>query len=617
MKKNLTAIFVASSVGVISLGSTLAAYGTDQIGELISSIVSSNAVKPEGSIDNENFSYDPDTETLTVKIVDGFYDWKNAVPQEFVSTVAIDDSIETIPNEAFKSCTSLKKVDFTEQSALRIIEDSAFEGCTALEQIGYCTTDDYKWNHKLQESVRAEVIRFPLSLSEIGKNAFKNCTGLKSIYFGSHWTFNCIKDGAFENCTTLTEVEIPDGCQQIGNSVFKGCTGIKYLRVNNGLNMIGASAFEGCTDLRYADLKKCYNLEIGEKAFADCHLLWKIELGSGSLTIKNKAFYNTYCEGILLPQWWSYDTVSIAGDIFECSEEYAKTLKNPTKYIIYSTDNINRGLATLPDCINNLPDSIVRLSYYSQIYDPKYNGGTWVSLVDENGNSGVYLTIESELSEGEKVIIPEAIGGLYESKVIKIMDKNGDELDSNKYKMTYNPSLMFWQDGDTMNHLKDNVEAPSGGFNIEPEPTQPPEESSEPESSETESSEPESSETTSSTPPPYIPPSRPESSEPESSEPESSEPESSETESSEPELNESEFSEPTSSNSEDESNPSKPTDVPHNNSDSVGSVPNPPGNSSNTNPPDNNPNTGAQFLVPAIVVGAAIVVVVAKRRKMK
>lgn len=610
MKKNLTAIFVASSVGVISLGSTLAAYGTDEISGLISSIVSGNAVKPEGSIDNDNFSYDPDTETLTIKTDAGFDEYKVSVPQEFVSTVAIDNSIVTIKNDAFKGCTNLKRVDFTEQSALKTIGDSAFEGCTALEQIGYLYVDDYKWNHKLQEAERAEVIQFPGSLEGIGENAFKDCTGLKSIYFGSHWTLNCIKDGAFENCTSLTELDLPMGCQQIGSRAFNGCTGIKYLRVNNGLNMIGASAFEGCTDLRYADLKNCYNLEIGEKAFADCHFLWKIELGSGSLTIKNKAFYNTYCEGILLPQWWSYDTVSIAGDIFECSEEYAKTLKNPTKYIIYSTDNINRGFATLPDCIKNLPDSIVRLSYYSQIYDPEYNGGTWVSLGDGNGNSAVHLTIESKLPEEGTVIVPETIGGFYESKVIKVMDKNGDELDSNKYEMTYNPSLLFWQDGDTKNHLKDNVEEPSGGFNIEPEPTPPPEESSD-----SSSSVPTSSEPTPSRPTP--PPSRPESSEPESSETESSEPESSEPESSEPESGEPESSEPTSINSEDESNPSNPTDVPHGNSDSVGSVPNPPDNSSNPNPPDKNPNTGARFLAPAIVAGAAIVAVAARRRKMK
>lgn len=620
MKKNLTAIFVASSVAVMSLGSTLAAYGADQIGELISSIVSSDVVKPEGSIDNEHFSYAPDTETLTIKTTDSFYEWRDSVPQEFVSIVVIDDSIETVPREAFKGCTSLKKAEFTESSRLNKIEESAFEGCTALEQVGHIYITDYKWNHKLQIAEHAELIRFPSSLSEIGENAFKDCTELKSIYF-TPYTINYIRDSAFENCTALTELEIPMGCQQIGNRAFKGCTGIKFLKADNGLRIIGMNAFEGCTDLRYADLEQCYSLEIYDKAFADCHYLWKINLPSGSITIRSKAFYNTYLEGILLKDWWSYDNIDIAGDILECSEEYAKRLKNPTKYIIYSTDNINKGYATLLECFNNFPDSVVVLSFYGQIFDENYNGGTWVSIVDENGNVVYYLTIESELPEEGTVIVPESIG-MFPTNVGRIMDKDGNVLDADKYKTTYNPSLMFYMDEDTKTHLMDNVEEPSGGFDFEPEPTPPEEssdpESSDPESSEPESSEPESSESTPPTPPPYYPPNPPESSQPESSDsessgPESSDPESSELESSEPESSETESSVPessvpTSSNSEDEFDTSKPTDTPHNSNGSVGSVP---------NPSDDNPNTGVRFLVPAIFAGAAIVVVATRRRKMR
>lgn len=120
--------------------------------------------------------------------------------------------------------------------------------------------------------------------------------------------------------------------------------------------------------------------------------------------------------------------------------------------------------------------------------------------------------------------------------------------------------------------------------------------SSEPESSDS-SSEPTSSEPTPSrpTPPPYVPPINDD--DPVEPDPDSSD------DSSEPES-----SEPDSSNSEDESNASKPTDVPHSNSDSVGSVP---------NPPDNNPNTGVRLFAPAIFAGAAIVVVAVRRRKMK
>lgn len=155
MKKNLMAVLTASSVAVMAMGTTLAAYGTDEIVEIISSIVSSDAVKPEESIDNGNFSYDPGTETLTIKADAGFDEWKDSVPKEFVLTVAIDDSIETIPNEAFKGCANLKMVNLTGNSGLKKIGDSAFEGCTALEQMGFSSTYYSKWNHELQEKESA------------------------------------------------------------------------------------------------------------------------------------------------------------------------------------------------------------------------------------------------------------------------------------------------------------------------------------------------------------------------------------------------------------------------------------------------------------------------------
>lgn len=119
MKKNLMAVLTASSVAVMAMGTTLAAYGADEVVDALSSIVSRDAVKPTESINETGFEYAPDTETLTIKTDDGFSAWKDSVPKEFVSTVAIDDSIETIPNEAFKGCVSLKMVNLTGDSNLK------------------------------------------------------------------------------------------------------------------------------------------------------------------------------------------------------------------------------------------------------------------------------------------------------------------------------------------------------------------------------------------------------------------------------------------------------------------------------------------------------------------
>lgn len=523
---------------------------------------------------------------------------------------------------------------------LKKIGDSAFEGCTALEQMGFSSTYYSKWNHELQKSESAQVIMPSYNIESIGDNAFKDCAALKSIFFGEDNGFKSIGNSAFENCTSLTELDLRNPINKIGDSAFKGCTGIKYLKVDTRRNLvIGASAFEGCTDLRYVDLIGCSGnpLSINEKAFADCHKLWRVALPGScqyQITIGSQAFYNTYCEGILLPEWVFYPTnISIAPDLFDCSDDFAATLANPTKYVLYNADDYEEtGVKpTPPECITNLSDKVARFSYQTQ-------DESFCSIRDENNQPAIHLTVESELPDEGKVRIPNLIGGGTDPRrVIKFMGKDGAELSTDKYEITYNPLLYkeSVSNGgasvEVTETLVGSVDEPPGGFN----PTQPPEDPSDSDSSDSESSEPESSgdssdssssvptssESTPSipTPPPYIPSSRPESSEPESSEPESSEPESSEPESSEPELSEPESSEPESSepessNSEDKSNPSKPTDIPHNDSgESMGSLMNPP-----NNPPDiNNPNTGVRFLAPAIVAGAAIVVVAAKRRKMK
>lgn len=613
MKKNLMAVLTASSVAVMAMGTTLAAYGADEVVDALSSIVSRDAVKPTESINKTGFEYAPDTETLTIKTDDGFSAWKDSVPQEFVSTVAIDDSIETIPNEAFKGCTNLKMVNLTNRSCLETIGDSAFEGCTALEQMGFSSTYYSKWNHELQKSESAQVIMPSYNIKSIGDNAFKDCAALKSIFFGENG-FESIGNSAFENCTSLKELDIKNYITKIGDSAFKGCTGIKYLKVETYWALtIGISAFEGCTDLRYVDLIGCNGnpLSISEKAFADCHKLWRVALPGRcdyQITIGSQAFYNTYCEGILLPEWndTTYTNISIAPDFFDCSDDFAETLANPTKYVLYNADGIEdwdseNFCSTLepkpiPDCITNLHNTVARFSYQTQ--DESFN-----SIRDENNQPAIHLTVETELPSEGKVKIPSLIGGgKNPPRVIKFMGKDGDELSTNKYETTYNPLLYkeSVSDGGASGGtggetLAGGVDEPPGGFK-NPGDSGSGEDSGDSGSSSGTSSEPTSSGTTPSRPTP--PPSRPESSEPESSETESSEPESSEPES----------SETTPSNSEDEFNPSKPTDIPHNNSESVGSVP---------NPSDNNPNTGVRFLAPAIVTGAAIVAVASRRRKMK
>lgn len=66
-------------------------------------------------------------------------------------------------------------------------------------------------------------------------------------------TFDCaqtsIGGGAFNNCSTLTSITIPNSVTQIGNSAFQGCVGLTNITIPDNVTSINSSVFSGCTSL--------------------------------------------------------------------------------------------------------------------------------------------------------------------------------------------------------------------------------------------------------------------------------------------------------------------------------------------------------------------------------
>ena len=60
-----------------------------------------------------------------------------------------------------------------------------------------------------------------------------------------------IVDSAFRNCTSVTSIEIPDSVKNIKQYAFHTCTGAKSIRFgdNSRLESIGVGAFNWCSGL--------------------------------------------------------------------------------------------------------------------------------------------------------------------------------------------------------------------------------------------------------------------------------------------------------------------------------------------------------------------------------
>lgn len=132
-----------------------------------------------------------------------------------------------------------------------------------------------------------EQVVIPNSVQTIKDGAFFRCTSLTDVTIGSGVT--SIMRDAFSDCTSLEVIKIPSNVKTIGGAAFSGCTNLFYLILNEGLETIESYAFYGCSSI-FSVLLPSSLKSIGEKAFYDCVSLssvlnespLEIELGSES-----------------------------------------------------------------------------------------------------------------------------------------------------------------------------------------------------------------------------------------------------------------------------------------------------------------------------------------------
>ena len=86
-----------------------------------------------------------------------------------------------------------------------------------------------------------------LPVTSIGNYAFDACTGLNSITIPDSVT--SIGAGAFHNCTSLTSLAIPDSVTSIANYTFENCTALTSLTIPDSVTSISEFAMINCSSL--------------------------------------------------------------------------------------------------------------------------------------------------------------------------------------------------------------------------------------------------------------------------------------------------------------------------------------------------------------------------------
>ena len=148
-------------------------------------------------------------------------------------------------------------------------------------------------------------------LEIVGEYAFEGCTSLNNITLPNSVT--SINDFAFQSCKSLEgELIIPQNVTTIGLDAYCGCSGLTSVTIPESVTIIGIAAFHGCKNIKnlsiYANIsliptscfKYCYGIEnvvipegvtsIGDYAFGYCNRLKQIAIPSTLTLVKTTAF---------------------------------------------------------------------------------------------------------------------------------------------------------------------------------------------------------------------------------------------------------------------------------------------------------------------------------------
>ena len=136
-------------------------------------------------------------------------------------------------------------------------------------------------------------VEIPNSVTSIGDNAFSGCTGLKSLTIGN--LVESIGYAAFAGCEGLTSLTIPNSVTSIGDQAFYRCAGLTSVKIPNSVTSIGEYAFSGCTGLTSVEIPNSVT-SIGECAFYQCTGLASVEIPNSVKSIGDNAFSG--CSGL-------------------------------------------------------------------------------------------------------------------------------------------------------------------------------------------------------------------------------------------------------------------------------------------------------------------------------
>ena len=115
------------------------------------------------------------------------------------------------------------------------------------------------------------------------------------MFKGKNYSVTSIGDYAFESCSSLTSVIIPESVTSIGDYAFEGCSSLTSAIISEGVKTIGSWAFRDCSSLTSITIPESVT-NIGEGVFQRCSILASLVVKEGNTTYDSRDNCNAIIE---------------------------------------------------------------------------------------------------------------------------------------------------------------------------------------------------------------------------------------------------------------------------------------------------------------------------------